>query len=330
MQSAKQALIRCETLDLFTTAAFLEPALAATEPDAGAVQSSNVGFLFRIRPEDQLDLFRHSQAEIAAAALRQALRDRDVERGLGQLRSLRKVPAYRQFVADAELCVELIERRDPRWLDPALAVPWIEAELRPAAERCVQRDASLLVRPALMGLLERCEPCRFDPDCRHAHPAYLWQLLGQPAQAVTALELDPHWCEQADSLIWHAELSEQASLQERVHADLVELCLAWPDAAESWLSASRAWAVRWSAWCDLDDALPMHAFPAWIRLTRATEFPPLPASDQRPGAQLLHVANQLAGNMTDLTLRRSLNALCPALLAAFLAERSRHGVAPAP
>ena len=59
-------------------------------------------------------------------------------------------------------------------------------------------------------------------------------------------------------------------------------------------SASPAWATRWSAWCDLDEAMPLQAFPAWCRLTRASEFPPPAATDQRPGAQLMWIAQQLA------------------------------------
>lgn len=328
MHPVKQALLRCETLDLFAASPPVGAVPTPTELDAVDGHTPEPGFLFRIRPEDQLDLFRHSPAEMAAAAARRALKDHAIERVREELTMLRSAPAYQPFIADAKLCLELIERRDVRWLDPGIAVPWIETELQPAAKRCLQGDAPLLVRPALQALLEHSEPRPFDPNCRHAHPAYLWQLLDQPAQAKAALELDSNWRDQVESLIWHAELSEQALLHEDVHADLLELCLAWPEAAESWLSTSRAWATRWNAWCELDDALPMHAFPAWCRLTRATEFLPPPAGDQRPGSQLLRVADQLLGNATDLTLRKALNALCPALLAAFLAVRSRQGVAP--
>lgn len=327
MHPAKRALIRCETLDLFEPSATRALAPSPTEPGCGEGQTSEPGFLFRIGPDDQLDLFRHSAAEMAAAAARQALKEHAADRARRHLSLLGQAPAYRQFFADGRMCLELIERRDPRWHDPAQAVPWIETELQPAAQRCLLRDAGLLVRPALLALIGLCEQRPFDPDRRHVHPAYLWQLLGEPVQAVAALELDLQWRDQMPALIWHAELSEQALFAERVSADVVELCLAWPDAAESWLSASRTWARRWSAWCELDDTLPVYAFPAWCRLTRATEFPSMPTNDERPGAQLLRIADLLVRNTGDLQWRKALNARCPELLAAFLAERTQHAVA---
>ncbi len=321
MHPAKPALLRSENLDLFAASASTRPAPTPPPPTETGHQADEPDFLFRIRPDDQLDLFRNSPAEIAATEARRALKDLDVERVRRQLATLRKAPAFAHFVADCERCVELIERRDPRWAAAAIAVSWIEAELWPAARRCLTREAMMLVRPALLALLGRSDERPFDAPNRQAHPSYLWHLLDEPAQAVAALELDPQWRDQADALVWHVQLSEQAQLHERVFADIAELCLSWPVDAESWLSSSRTWASRWSAWCDLDDALPMHAFPAWCRLTRACEFALPPASDQRPGARLLRIAHELAGNAADLNLRKALNAQCPALLAAFLISR---------
>ena len=323
MHPAKLALLRCENLDLFAASVSTQPAPAPPLPAENELQADDPDFLFRIRPDDQLDLFRNSPAEIAATEARRALKELAVARVRKQLVALRKAPAYAHFVADCEKCIELIERLDSRWADPAIAVPWIEAELWPAASRCLQREAMGLIRPALLALLEGRAECPFDAQNRRAHPSYLWHLLDEHTQAVAALELDTHWREQAAALVWHAQLSEEAQLHERAAADIAELCLAWPDDAESWLSASRSWAGRWSAWCDLDDALPMHAFPAWCRLTRASEFPLPPATDQRPGALLLRIAHQLAGDTTDLSLRKALHAQCPALLALFLASRAR-------
>jgi hypothetical protein len=322
MQRAKLNLLRCENLDLFAGQASLQTTPTQPGPETFDSTQFEPGLLFRIGPDDQLDLFVHSPAEIAATEARRALRILAAERARGHLVLLRQAPAYATFVADSDQCLELIERCDARWADPAVAVPWIEGELWQAADRCLQHDAMLLVRPALLALLESSEPRAFDPDCRHAHRSYLWQLLGQPAQAVAALEDDPRWRDRVETLLWHAELAEAAQLHERVHADIAELCLAHPDHAETWLSASRSWAARWSAWCDLDDALPMHAFPAWSRLTRASDFQ-LPAeTDQRPGAQLLRMAHQLAADPTNLALRKALSALSPALLATFLAARA--------
>lgn len=322
MQSAKLALLRCENLDLFAATVTASAAPTHTETITAEAQGGEPGLLFRIGPDDQLDLFRHSPAEIAANETRRALKDLDVARVRRHLASLRKASAYTHFVADCDQCIELILRQDPRWADAALAVPWIESVLWPAATRCLQRDAMLLLCPALLALVERSAQRPFDAQRPHAHPSYLWQLLGESAQAVAALERDPHWRDQPQALVWHAQLSEQAQFHERVIADVFELCLSWPDAAETWLSSSQSWATRWSAWCELDDALPPHAFPAWCRLIRATDFPLPTASDLRPGAQVLRIAHQLAGNGVDLALRKALHALCPGLLAAFLATRA--------
>ena len=317
MHVARAALFRCETLDLSGAPAAVAPGLHDVSDNT---ESPEPGPPQRTEP-DQLDLFRHSPSELAANDVRRALLDRDAAGARRGLAALTVAPGYTTFVADCAMVIELIERQDARWADPAAAVPWIEMELWPAAERCLQRDALLLIRPALLALLDRCER-RFDPGCRHAHASYLWQRLGQPTQAVLALEQDPHWREPLEGLLWHADLSEQAQMHERVNADVFDLCLRWPEAAENWLNTSRAWSSRWFAWCELDDALPMHAFPAWCRLTRAVEFAIPDASDQRLGAQLLRTADQLARRSSDLALRKALHAQSPALLAAWLAERS--------
>lgn len=275
-------------------------------------------------PADQLDLFRDSPAEIAASAVRRALEAGSAALAREKLAPLRGLPAYALVVADCERCLELIERRDARWREAAIAVPWIESELWPAAERCLPRSAMRLLRPALLALLDDIDGAPVPgPTRHHAHPAYLWQLLGEPAQAVMAIERDPLWQRDPQILLWHADLSERAELQARVQADVAELCFGWPDEAETWLGGSRTWAAPWTAWCDLDEILPVHAFPAWARLTRATEFPLPAAHDARPGAALLRSADALARQPTDLDLRRSLHAQSPALLAAFLVAQQR-------
>lgn len=310
-------------LDLFGLASEAVPAAplvagfdtsdAVFEPEAPA----------HAAPAHQLDLFRDSPAEIAASAVRRALEAGSAAQAREKLAALRGLPAYARFVVDGECCLELIERRDPRWRDAAIAVPWIESELWPAAERCLPGSAIRLLRPALLALLDAIERAPLPGPTRHAHPAYLWQLLGEPAQAVRAIERDPDWQRDSTMLLWHADLSERAGLQARVHADVAELCFAWPDEAETWLGGSHTWAEPWTAWCDLDEILPVHAFPAWARLTRASEFPLPVADDTRPGAALLRSADALARQPTDLALRRSLHAQSPALLAAFLAAHPR-------
>lgn len=321
MHIARDALIRCETLDLFGSRA-AAPQPPSPEPGPAEAEPAWQGLLFRIGPDDQLDLFLHSPAQRAAADARRALKAGDIVAAREHLAALRLKPDFERFVADCEHCIELIACQDPRWADPAQAVPWLEATLLPAAERCLQADAALISRPAWQSLLQNSPQRRFDPGCRHAHPAYLWQALGDPAQAVIALEQDPAWRQQEAALLWHAELCEQAQLAERLHADLLELCLSWPDAAESWLSTSPNWARRWAAWCELDDALPIQAFPAWCRLSRAVEFPLPPDSDPRPGAQWLRSADRLARDSHNLALRKALHTQCPALLANWLADRT--------
>lgn len=277
-------------------------------------------------PDWQLDLFRHSPAEIAAHGARQALLTHSVEQAHEHLAALRPLPAYARFVTDCAACIELIERRDPRWQDVAQAVTWIESELAAAAERCVPGEAMQLLRPALHALLQAAPPASDTTRPHRAHPAYLWQLLGEPAQALVAIEADARWRSQPASLAWHGEICEQAGLHQRATVDVVELCLSWPAEAELWLASSAAWMARWNAWCELDDALPMHAFPAWTRLLHTGEIPMPEAGDARPGASLLRRADRLARAPSDLALRKALQRQCPALLSAYLAARRMHRV----
>jgi hypothetical protein len=321
MPRSRPTIDRCLNLDLFAPA----PEAVSALPSIAGVDSIEAlpesELPAPAGPADQLDLFRDSPAEIAASAARRALEAGSAALAREKLAPLRGLPAYVLFLADCERCLELVERRDARWRDAAIAVPWIESELWPAAERCLARSAMRLLRPALLALLDDIERAPLPGPTRHAHPAYLWQILGEPAQAVAAIERDPHWPGDPKTLIWHAELSERGELHARVHADVAELCFAWPDEAEAWLGGSRTWAAPWTAWCDLDEILPAHAFPAWARLTRATEFPLPAAHDTRPGAALLRCADALARNPADLALRKALHSQSPTLMAAFLEAR---------
>jgi hypothetical protein len=311
-------------LDLFGLPIAAPAATATCADDAGVEEVEEVIEVAApeaTTPDGQLDLFRHSPAEIAANTARRALCEHSVELVQQCIAALRPLAAYAQFVADCDACVELIERRDPRWRDVALAVDWVESELSPAAERCVPGNAARLLRPALLALLETMPSVQDAVGPHRAHPAYLWQLLGEPAQAVAAIEADARWRAHPGALVWHAELCEQAGLNSRALADVVDLCLSWPAQAEQWLGSSPAWAGRWNAWCDLDDALPMHAFPAWARLRCTSELPMPEAGDERPGAALLRLADELAHKPSDLALRKALQRKSPALLSAYLATR---------
>lgn len=277
-------------------------------------------------PESQLDLFRDSPAEVAANAARAAIRESSPDRARRFLVDLRALPAWSQFVADADACLELIERRDARWTDVPSAVQWIESALSPAAERVLPGEAMGLLRPALDALLPGASTVLDASTPLRGHRAYVWQLLGQPAQAAAAIEADARWQGRPDALAWHADLSEQAGLHALASRDVVELCLGWPEQAEQWLASSAAWVERWSAWCELDDVLPLHAFPAWARLHFTPEMPVPDATDPRPGAALLRIADELACDPEDLDLRKSLQRLNPVLLGLYLKRRgARNG-----
>jgi hypothetical protein len=311
-------------LDLFDASIVRPTSTGACSEGVDAIGDTGVLEIETPSPaaaESQLDLFRHSPAEIAAHSARIALRENSIEQVRHYLAQLHSLPGYARFVADCEACLELIERHDPRWQDVATAVTWIEAELAPAAERCIPDHAAQLLRPAWLALLRSMPPTQDAARPRRAHSAYLWQLLGEPANAVAAIETDPRWREYPETLVWHTDLCKQAGLDVRAMANIVELCLAWPTQAKHWLASSPAWTVRWNAWCELDDALPMHAFPAWVRLRYTSEIPLPDAGDTRPGATLLRLADQLARDPTNLVLRKTLQQRSPALLRAFLAAR---------
>ena len=312
-----------ENLDLFGDPA--APALLPATPDPVDQPEplAESSFLFRIGPNDQRDLFKDSPADLAAGAIRAALKAQDLDQIRVELAQLRRYRTHELFVQDVERCIALIERDDVRWNDVATAVAWIESELGPAARRCLHRQADALIRPALLALIERAGPPPYCATPREGHPSYLWQALDEPIRAAAALETDPDWRMQASSLCWHADLSELSGDTRQLHADVAELCIAHPAEAEQWLATSRYWTARWSAWCDLESELPTHAFPAWCRLTRAVEFPVPDPDDQRIGAALLRLAQGLCSNAgADLGLRKELRALCPELLAEFLSHRS--------
>jgi hypothetical protein len=236
---------------------------------------------------------------------------------------LRDQASYREFVADARCCLELIEPADPRWDALASAVSWLELQLWPAAERLLGRGARALVQPRLHGLLSHCDASPYDPAQPSVHASYLWHLLGDPASALVAIEADTNWTQHPASLRWHAELCQQAGQGARLLADCAELCMAFPDEAESLLASNRSLCAHWDRYCEIEPGLPVWSFPAWAALTGRLPFGAPAPGDTRPGARLLAAALPLRASAgADMNLRRVVHSLCPGLLQTYLQSRA--------
>ena len=177
----------------------------------------------------------------------------------------------------------------------------------------IYRDDPSWVAPLFVERLEHLDPAK-NPYFRHAEVQLFMASRGGEDIGRISAQIDRLRLERYDDATGQFGFIEAPDDGAVFHALF--------DAAESWLSTSPNWARRWAAWCELDDALPIQAFPAWCRLSRAVEFPLPPDSDPRPGAQWLRSADRLARDSHNLALRKALHTQCPALLANWLADRT--------
>ena len=316
-KTVHRSMIQCINLDLFAPVP-----VAAPEPALSADQHASADPPSTLR--DQLDLFLHSDVEQAAARARRALRQLSVAQVRVEIAYIRAhSSSLERFARDIECCIEAIERRDPRWRDTGAAVRWIESELCPAAARALADHADVPVRVALRSLLAQADATPYRGETAHTHRSYLYHLLGEHQQAIAALVLDSAWRSSESALRWHAELSRARNDHAAVLADIAELCFEFPASAETQISASPSLATHWDEFCDVDSAMPVHAFPAWCRLLHAVPFSSAGDPDTRPGGALLAIAAALASTAgADLATRKSMQLHCPQLLSAWLRQRA--------
>lgn len=289
------------------------------------------------RPVDrpQGDLFQDSAALFTVDALRAALARHDRPAVAALLSRLqreapREVPGYAAL--DAAMVGDPAQSAAQRRLQ-------IEQQLAPAAQRLLGPSARGYLAPLWIALAQRLAEESPDAVDLQLHPSHAWMAAG-------------HWRDAAASITgssrdWTTDpalIARLALIQARQHR-LAEsrrlrmrLCWLFPDAAAQLLDAlppddpDTALLRRWPEFQLAEAPLPITRFPAWLLLADARqrdwlapEQSPvtLAAADDQACFRALH---QLLGSADDLATRRTLKALQPELMQAFLKLRERGGV----
>lgn len=297
------------------------------------------GVLKRPANRPQGDLFHDNAALFVIEGLRAALARHDRTASRALLQKLEQ-EAPRQAPAFAALLQAL---DPPAAQSHAARGQQIEQQLTPAAQRLLGPAARAYLAPlwvALAQALER-DAAVDDTDAGdlRQHPSHAWMAAG-------------HWRDAAASITdrgrdwsrWPALIARLADIQARQHRIgearrlRMRLCWLFPDDAAPLLDAlppddpDTALLRRWPEFQLADAPLPITRFPAWLLLADARQRewllpdqPPvtLAAADDQACFRALH---QLLGNAGDLDTRRTLKALQPELMQAFLRLRERGGL----
>ncbi|MGQ3058191.1 MAG: hypothetical protein ACT6T0_13470 [Nevskia sp.] len=297
------------------------------------------GVLKRPANRPQGDLFHDNAALFVIEALRAALarHDRAASRALLQKleqEAPREAPAFNILLQ--ALDPPAAQSYDARSLQ-------IEQQLTPAAQRLLGPAARAYLAPLWVALAQALERDAGVDDADagdlRQHPSHAWMAAGHWRDAAASItDCGRDWS-RSPALI--ARLAEIQARQHRIGEARrlrMRLCWLFPDAAAPLLDAlppddpDTALQRRWPEFQLADAPLPITRFPAWLLLADARQrewLPPdqppvtLAAADDQACFRALH---QLLGNAGDLDTRRTLKALQPELMQAFLRLRERGGL----
>ncbi|MBK5938527.1 hypothetical protein CCR96_04485 [Halochromatium roseum] len=294
----------------------------------------------------QLDLFHDSTGLLIENSLRNALGARRIDDArdlIGEL--IRHDPRHAGLQGYLRLMQAVDDDIDDIDDGDNDAVQADSAKLQPsgtldAADRLAQLDALESTARDLLGhrardfltvlwagLAEKLAGIDYNPASPRLHASHAW-LRAQRWDAVrSAIEQEPNWRWHPDLVTLHAEAAWRRRDPVSARQDWAWLCWEHPHHVEPQLVAAtlpdRHLCELWSRFEDMDTALEVEEFPAWLLLhdrSAAVAVPPDRAPDDERGA-LYSVLHRLVSGEDNIELRRQLDDMHPAMLRLFLASR---------
>lgn len=288
------------------------------------------------RPEDlpQLDLFTDSPVTSLANGIARALASRDAVEARRLLEQLADAaPDHAQFGAYEQL-TEAAEAMATPVGDVRTELLRLQETLIPLADSVLGRDSHNLLIPLWRRLAEELRDRSYDADEPELHSSYTAAMARDWAGVRLAVENESEWRSDPVLLLRHARACDQLRDTPAALSGWFALCWQYPDRADALASSTNTeLREQWHAFGDLEPALSIPAFPAWLLLTRPalTQILPEPAvgGDAWPESYptVYHLcAAILAGRSgDDLDLRRRLKSQDPDLMTCFLATIARRG-----
>lgn len=272
--------------------------------------------------QPQGDLFFDNRYAVARASLARSLLEADQAAAETHLAEMARIEPGNEAQADAEHLVGALA-----WLEGAPSrleamVKALEEDLAPRARRFFGHSESERYLARFWAhLAETLDPAEFDPARPDQHPSALAERLADWAGVIAAVEAVDRYVEQPVLLARLAGAALELGQREQALAALCQLCWRHGPAAERWLDScdDAELTRRVERYWDLEPALPIERFPAWLVLT-GYPMPDCPADQQPAGstAEALAQLKALRQNPADLQRREWLQVHEPALFALWI------------
>ena len=265
-------------------------------------------------PRPQYDLLRDNQGLYAETQLRDALLDRRFEAAFELVARVDDAKAHGEFTQLIEAATLRAEENDAER---------IETQLSPLARRRLGNNAAAYLRGLWSALAERRAGLRFDPQHPQEHASYAWLQAGEPARAADSITTEADWNQDEQLLTRMALACTACGRSGEARLAWMRLCWLHPQTAEQAFDESRAdpsLLDHWSEFQSDEAAYATEEFPAWMLITDPGQRFSVPA-DQAPqtsAGELYAAALALIASNGDLSARRRVHALRPALLNRYL------------
>ena len=287
----------------------------------------------------QLDLFHDSAGLLLENGLRDALAARRINDARDHIAGLmHHDPRHARLQGYLRL-VQIVDDGADDADDDAQNRP--PSRAFDAADRLAQLDAIERIAWDLLGhrardfltglwarLAQQLGGIDYDPASPRLHASHAWLRAERWDAVRTAIEDEPDWREHPDLTALHAEAAWRRRDPATARQDWAWLCWEHPHHAERLLATTTLPDPRlrefWNAFEDLDEALDVEEFPAWLLINDSSAgaaVPPdqAPADERGTTYQLLH---RLVSGDDNIERRRQLDEIHPTLLRLFLSSRA--------
>ncbi|MGH8222117.1 MAG: hypothetical protein ACREQZ_04005 [Woeseiaceae bacterium] len=283
----------------------------------------------------QLDIFTHSAATAALAALRSALRARDPAAAVQALVNLRsKAPEHRLLPAAAHLTGALAGLSRPLSPDAVESeLAFLEQVLEPAAREVLGPDARGVLGPFWRRLANALADRPFDPQRPSLHASYAYMRCHDWGRSVAVVLETPAYAGESALLARLAEARRRDGDRNGAIGSCCLLCWRFPAAAGALLdNATIPDGKLREAWIefrdrDLDPPPESALFPAYLLLSEpglARALPSELAAGDSDGERAFRAVRRLLCR-DDIEARKALRAAAPWLLECYLGLHGGHG-----
>lgn len=297
------------------------------------VTSRNAALAVRLeqvyeKPGDrpQMDLFMDSAGTSLANGVVLALGRRDVEEAGRCLEKLYQADPGNARLGGLERLVDAAREQDAPLQDPVAELARLEQELLPLAEELLGAAGRHFMNPLWRRLHAGLRGQTFDSEQPGLHPSHTAMRMLDWGEAIAAVESEVGWRQQPILLRRHLLASERLHRPAEATMDLFDLCWRFPEEVAPLLRQGVLnMANPRDLFDELDPALELSAFPAWLLIIRPgmLNWMPRPEASQPESYRLVYALQAAragsAGLEGDVVRQRAeLKALDPVLFRHFI------------